>query len=56
MGRARRAVCQVLYNGIEVGLSGRLKSLSYTDNACGVSGREAETAFVITAGILPWMI
>lgn len=37
MGRARRAVCQVLYNGIEVGLSGRLKSLSYTDNACGVS-------------------
>ena len=37
MVRARRVTCEVLYNGVEVGLSKRLKSLSYTDNACGVS-------------------
>lgn len=34
---ARRVLCEVLYNGKEVGLSKRLKGLSYTDNACGVS-------------------
>ena len=37
MDRARRTICEVLYNGKEVGLSSRLKSLNYTDNACGVS-------------------
>lgn len=37
MARARFVECTVLYDGKEVGLSSRLSSLSYTDNASGVS-------------------
>lgn len=37
MARARHIECEVLYDGKEVGLSNRLESLNYTDNASGVS-------------------
>lgn len=37
MVRARYVRCEVLYDGMEVGLSGRLESLTYTDNDSGVS-------------------
>ena len=37
MAKARYIDCTVLYDGIEVGLSSRLKSMSYTDNSSGIS-------------------
>lgn len=37
MTNARYVECEVLYDGKEVGLSSRLKSLNYTDNSSGVS-------------------
>lgn len=37
MANARRIQAEVLYNGQEVGLSGKLTGLSYTDNDSGVS-------------------
>ena len=37
MANARRVECQILYDGNEVGLSGRLTALDYTDNSSGVS-------------------
>jgi phage protein D len=37
MTNARYASCEVLYDGKEIGLSDKLESLSYTDNASGTS-------------------
>lgn len=37
MAEARRVEFQVLYDGKEVGLSGRLKDMGYTDNSSGMS-------------------
>ncbi|MEG1459586.1 MAG: contractile injection system protein, VgrG/Pvc8 family, partial [Acetivibrio sp.] len=37
MADARYVECEVLYDGKEIGLSARLKNLSYTDNSSGVS-------------------
>lgn len=37
MARARNVEAEVLYNGLEVGLSDKLTSLDYTDNASGTS-------------------
>lgn len=37
MADARWVECQILYDGNEVGLSGRLTALDYTDNSSGVS-------------------
>lgn len=37
MANSRYLECEVLYNGKEVGLSGKLENLHYTDNSSGVS-------------------
>lgn len=37
MAKARYVECEVLYDGVEVGLSSRLLSLDYTDNSSGTS-------------------
>lgn len=37
MAEARRVECVILYDGKEVGLSSRVKTLSYTDNSSGTS-------------------
>lgn len=52
MDKARNVKCEVLYNGKEVGLSNKLESLSYTDNASGVSD---EIVLTFSARDMDWL-
>lgn len=53
MSSARQVRCEVLYDGMEVGLSGRLESLDYTDNASGVSD---EIVLVFSGKNADWLM